>query len=351
MTKKKSGTNVAKLPAQDNKSKTNKPKTDIDAVPKDELERAVGIQLHFQGFDFGLKTTSRAIAAADRLLGGVIGLPAAYAEGWRSQAEGKFRAPAERVYPELPEPVVRRIIAEELRKQENLEAVWAEAKKTLLETAQTNKEAADNGPNEVSPDWMNYFSSFAEKASSETIRPLWGRILAGEIRHPSSFSVSALRVLSEIDAETAKAFQEIAEFRISGKTFGFSEDLLVKARPVSGLPLVTLTRLEEAGLLHGASSMLHSPFQVKEAEPYCLSLTPGFGLMLTAKNKGASLKIDLIKITQVGSQICSILPRDEMEACRRTAQLLNADVKIELIKIVGRANSQIISIPLELIKE
>jgi hypothetical protein len=99
---KKRKTDVVRLPAPAVKSKkqTNSPQK------KDELDREVGIQLHFQGFDVALKTTSRAIAAVDRLLGGFFGIPAAYAEGWRAQDEEKFRTAKSSVVNELLERVV-----------------------------------------------------------------------------------------------------------------------------------------------------------------------------------------------------------------------------------------------------
>ncbi len=54
---KKRKTDVVTLPAPAKKSM----KQANTLQKKDELDREVGIQLHFQGFDFGLKTTSRTV--------------------------------------------------------------------------------------------------------------------------------------------------------------------------------------------------------------------------------------------------------------------------------------------------
>ncbi len=318
---------------------------------KDELDRDVGIQLHFQGFDFGLKTTSRAIAAVDRLLGGFFGIPAAYAEGWRAQAEAKFRTPKASVFPELPEPVVRRVVAEELRKQENLEAIWAEAKTHLLEALAETEPRDDDGPDELSPDWLNHFAGFAEKASSETVRQLWGRVLAGEIRHPSTFSISALRVLSEADADTAKIFQEVAAFRVMGESFGISEDVRITPMRLSGRTIIDWNRLEEAGFLQGVSSPVTASWENLNEAGQFLHISPKLSLVVQGKGQSANFQINFVKITRAGSQVCSILPWNEMEAGRNAAKLVGDPVKITLADIIKRTDAEIVWRSLEILKE
>src|SRR5208283_1459027 len=57
---------------------------------------------------------------------------------------------------------------------------------------------------------LNIFERYAEDASSETMRALWARVLAGEIRRPGQFSLRTLRFMSELDATTAKLFESYA---------------------------------------------------------------------------------------------------------------------------------------------
>jgi hypothetical protein len=81
---------------------------------------------------------------------------------------------------------------------ENREAVAREAAE-LLQTDKPNPETA--GP---SVDWLNVFSSYAEKAHSEILRKHWAHILAGEIRAPGSISLVTLQLLSVLDASLAR---------------------------------------------------------------------------------------------------------------------------------------------------
>ena len=63
------------------------------------------------------------------------------------------------------------------------------------------------------PDWLDFFGDYAEKANAEAVRDLWGRVLAGEIRRPGTFSLYTLRILAELDQQVARWFEEEAQFR------------------------------------------------------------------------------------------------------------------------------------------
>lgn len=100
--------------------------------------------------------------------------------------------------PAIVDRMVDRLVTEELGKQENREGV---AKDTLLELV-ADPPASDQtaGP---SADFLNYFTPHAEKASSEEMRNLFARILAGEIRKPGSFSPRTMQFMALMDQELA----------------------------------------------------------------------------------------------------------------------------------------------------
>jgi hypothetical protein len=93
-----------------------------------------------------------------------------------------------------------RLFAQEERRQENLEAVVAEAREQLP----PHVEAAP-----VDPDWFQDFVSHAQDVSDADMRMLWARILAGEVAQPGSFSrraLDAVRVLARREAEMFQRF-------------------------------------------------------------------------------------------------------------------------------------------------
>jgi len=93
--------------------------------------------------------------------------------------------------------MIDRLVAEQLKRQENREAIAIEAVKLLDESP---PDIQTEGPSE---DWLNVFSSYAEKATSDRLRQHWAHILAGEIRYPGTFSLATLQLFSILDPTKA----------------------------------------------------------------------------------------------------------------------------------------------------
>ncbi|GAC89499.1 hypothetical protein Gbth_103_002 [Gluconobacter thailandicus F149-1 = NBRC 100600] len=118
-----------------------------------------------------------------------------------------------------------------------------------------SKKYSDSSDNNDSldEDWLNIFSSHAEKASSERARQLWGRILSGEVRHPGSFSLSTLRILSEIDKSTAEIFVNLCPIIFL--------DFIIISRKNKENIFSDLMYLQEYGILKGVDSFLSMNFK------------------------------------------------------------------------------------------
>jgi Protein of unknown function (DUF2806) len=203
--------------------------------PADGLDRDVALKAHIDRSGLTVGGKSRALAAFDRLIGGLVGWPAEFFEGKRAQAQARAEAREAMIradaaaalkqfdgMSEVGQVTMERFLREEYHKQDNRAAVAMHANEHLLAlpppataTAQSGAEtgAQDADPPELDEDWINIFSGYAERASSERLRELWGRILAGEVRKPSSFAPTTLRVIAEMDAEIAREFQEV--YRLS----------------------------------------------------------------------------------------------------------------------------------------
>lgn len=132
-----------------------------------------------------------------------------------------------------------RITAQEDRKQANREAVAALAYDSL---------AADppKGDEPVSDDFLNAFERVAEDASSEDLRQLFAKLLAGECRAPGSHSRSAIHFMSLMDGKLAQEIETWAGF-VSGP----AEIQLIPAGPPfdKGHRLLSMRRLEAVGLV------------------------------------------------------------------------------------------------------
>lgn len=99
------------------------------------------------------------------------------------------------------------IEAKEFRKLRNTVAV--------IEKAQSHFTEGENVSNEpVNEGWKNRFFNIVEEISDEELREIWGRVLAGEIKKPKSYSLRTLEVLRNLAIEEAAIIVKIAPYAI-----------------------------------------------------------------------------------------------------------------------------------------
>ena len=213
------------------------PPNERSVLPSDDhLSSEVGIEVAIS--DTGLKATakSRAIAAIDRLLGGVfdVWIAKREAEAERIRARSRIDAAAQNAVVERIEAaaargeteaarLVEHIAVSEIRAVANKAHVVDRAVEQLALPPPDHTEP-DQQTDEIDPDWLGHFESYAEKASSEKVRDLWARVLAGEIRRPGAFSLMTLRLLAELDRQIAQWFQDAIELRVNGQFLTRSPD-------------------------------------------------------------------------------------------------------------------------------
>ena len=94
-----------------------------------------------------------------------------------------------------------RMIWQEMKKQKNIESV-VEKTKTLLEKENNISEE------KVDEDWINRFFNSVQDISNEKMQTLWSKILAGEIKAPSSFSLRFLDAMTKVSQDEAQLFEK-----------------------------------------------------------------------------------------------------------------------------------------------
>lgn len=327
------------------------PGTQLPSKPGDALAGEVALRAKVDQTGLTVAGRSRALAAADQLLGGLIGLPGGWLEGIRRRNE--LRRDARERYLEadiaaamrqveglsdLGQATVQRVLREEYRKQDNRASVWVAAEEHLaLPPPNPGPESPAEEPPEqqeeppINPDWLNRFTNFAQDVSNEELQRVWGQILAGEIRKPGSFSISSLRVLAELDADVAKEFENI--YRLSINDFAPRPD------EIQGKILMLYADLEQAGLLHVEQFMNMNMKQLEDGFAYIFG--EKFAIRVTCSESQTMLSFPIVRLTRVGLQIGSILQRDEPAALREIASRLSPVRKIELLKLGRRIGPQV----------
>ena len=76
-------------------------------------------------------------------------------------------------------------------------------------TTPTNQNESASEEKIIDDDWFNIFEKEACQKSAEDMQFRFGRILAGEIRNPGSYSILAIKRLGEMDQNTAALFKKL----------------------------------------------------------------------------------------------------------------------------------------------
>lgn len=112
----------------------------------------------------------------------------------------EHRSPEERI--EL------RMDFQERKRQQNIENVASAAAAELSEVT----EIPDQKPDE---DWVTRFFHSAQDVSSEQLQDLWGRILAGEIKRPGSYSLRTLEFIKNLTKSDASLLEHLGRLAIT----------------------------------------------------------------------------------------------------------------------------------------
>ena len=142
----------------------------------------------------------------------------------------------------------QRVLQEEITKQQNVDAIVSNAAEELSGKQQVAKEPVD-------ADWATRFINIAKEIRSDDMQHIWGKILAGEIENPGSFSLRTLDRIRNISQNEAIAFQGIIPLLInigSNLVIPSNSEMLAEY----GVKFADILLLDDCGLLTSRSSML-----------------------------------------------------------------------------------------------
>jgi uncharacterized repeat protein (TIGR03899 family) len=160
------------------------------------------------------------------------------------KAKAKALGESKEIEQDYLDRIEERRIHRELKKQENLDKINYIAAEQLK-----NEQTVSDEP--VDDDWTTRFFNIAEDISNEEMQSLWGRILAGEVKKPGSYSLRTLELLknlSKLDAECFMKFGQLS-FTSSGISFilNFKDEKLLEDK--YNLTFADRLLLEELDLL------------------------------------------------------------------------------------------------------
>lgn len=200
-------------------------------------------------------------------------------------------------YEEIAKRASSRLAFQEITKQQNIEAVVDNAYEELEKV-----ESVSSDP--VNPDWMIRFFNSVEDISDEDMQKIWGRILAGEIKRPSTYSYRTLEKLKNMTQQEAKHFQLVSSLALqgSGRSFILRNEELMNRYNVY---FSHLFELEECGLL--SSQQLSLTSKVSYSEKVTIYNSKIVGIIKGKEEILQKLTIPIYTFTESGNQLITAI--------------------------------------------
>ena len=198
-----------------------------------------------------------------------------------------------------------RLVLQETIKQHNIESVIDNAYE-ILENEQTcSEEPAAQG-------WINRFFDSVADVSDEDLQKLWGKVLAGEIMQPSSFSLRTLEVLKNISKYEAELFNKVSPYIVNmeGGLFTPSTTELLKKH---GITYGEIMRLDECGLINSAGLVSLNP-KVSDSHHIAIYNSSKIALIRGLESKTTTVSVGEFGLTGAGKELFRLLdvtPNDE----------------------------------------
>jgi len=190
------------------------------------------------------------------------------------------------------------VIADTVRREANVTRALLQAEEALESDPQVPPDA------KVNEDWLYRWRDSASQVSTEELQNLWGRLLAGEVKAPGTYSLRTLEFLRNLSQQEAEAVSKLSQFVIEGAIYRQAQDLL----EAQGLSYGFLLYMQQLGIVAGVEAvgievMWKSLDKAKFARALkCNSVV----LVATADNPELTIKLPIYQLTAVGSQVLSL---------------------------------------------
>ena len=242
------------------------------------------------------------------------------------------------ISPPLEERTIDRLNYQEGKKQLNIESVTAFAADELRNEQSVTDEPLDE-------DWKTRFFNIAEDISNEEMQSLWGRILAGEIKQPKSYSLRTLELLKNLSKEEAEIFTKFAQLKINagGKNIVCNQDNGVFLESEFGITFSDRLLLTELGLIASENNLEFS-FKPTENNKQTNILNYGRkGIILYRNEKVPKQGIEVLVFTKTGVELSALIQQTfNLNYIEKICSYFkHENVRIEYGDLVSQPNGQL----------
>jgi len=196
-----------------------------------------------------------------------------------------------------------RVKALEERRQNNINKIVNNAISQLPERIETEKT--------VDQDWVTRFFNISQNISNEEMQLIWGKILAGEVASPNSYSLRTLDLLKNLTQSEAKLFSKIGQYAITDITsdnylsFVINPDNGDYLKKEFGISFTDLLELRNANIL--TPSDLSINFEQTDMDITSHFLYGNQYLFMQKHGNPQKLSMQMIVFTNIGRELLHLL--------------------------------------------
>lgn len=220
--------------------------------------------------------------------------------------------------------IQNRLMAQERMRQKNIDDVVDIAAYQLKDERKVPKD-------KVSVDWATRFFNTVQDISEDEMKLIWGKLLAGEVKSPGSYSLRAIELLKNLTPEESQLFTEVSKFALKRA----HEIIIIQSDDINndyGLTFDKILTLTDAGLL---KPIIETAITLKAANnPDTFDFTYGnYAVKAIAKSEE---QVSTYVYSIAGSQIYNLIdnPEVNLDYLKKVLKSISNDnVKFQIYKI------------------
>lgn len=226
------------------------------------------------------------------------------ARAYEIKVIGRAKATALAKSKDIDQDIIDRIeereLHRQLRKQKNLDSINYIAAEQLKQEHTISGEPVDE-------DWINRFFNIAEDVTNEKMQVLWGRILAGEVKRPKSYSLRTLEFLKNLTKHEADLFSKVGKLKLFSidRNMIFNPDRGKFLEEKYGITYTDILTLQDLGLFSADVSSFG--FSSGDKGTQITILYGDKAIIIERTEKGSKLSINCILFTQVGMELLKLI--------------------------------------------
>ena len=197
--------------------------------------------------------------------------------------------------PPVIEVSTRALLGDAIRREVNVAKAIIHAEAELRDNPQKPPDR------EINEDWLYRWRDYAGAVSSGDLQSLWGRLLAGELKSPGSYSFRTLEFIRSLSSEEAKEISLLSRFVLESLIVRSQKELL----DADGISFGFLMKMQNLGVVFGVESVgLKVTHKSVEPDRFIRALrSNGRVLVVTHDDPQKVLTLEAYSITDVGKEV------------------------------------------------